>query len=170
LVIGYSLLGSARLIKKTTGNLQTQLFGISSKLQWFLLVAILFVGFYSPETSSPDYISGFKLDYSPFMVLFTIVIILLMGLHALAIKKRIEQLPFMTLIGVFLMAYIAFVISNLPYLVPHQITFMQAKADDGALMIMLYGVAVLLPLLLFYTAYAYHIFGGKVQDHEKISY
>ena len=49
-------------------------------------------------------------------------------------------------------------------------TFMQTKVDDGAYILMLYGAAVLLPLLLFYTAYAYHIFGGKVDDSKKISY
>lgn len=165
LLVGYSLLGSARLIKKTHGSLQAKFFTISGRLQWFLLLAILFVGVYSPISATSN--TWFILYNSPFMIMFIIVTVMLMAMHAFAIKQRIENLPFMTLIGAFIMAYIGFIASNLPYIVPHKLTFMQTKADDGALMLMLYGVAVLMPLLLFYTAYAYHVFGGKIDEEVK---
>lgn len=166
LIIGYTLLGSARLINKTSSDLQNSFFKISSRLQWFLLVAVLFVGVYSPTQANIN--TWFSLYNSPFMVMFVIVTVILMAMHAFAIRNRIEKLPFLTLIGIFIMAYIGFLASDLPYIIPHKLTFMQAKADDGALTLMLYGAAVLLPLLLSYTAYAYHIFGGKVD--EKTSY
>lgn len=169
LIIGYTLLGSARLIKKTHGHLQEKLFSISSKLQWLLLFIFIVVGIYSPATHS-SFKTWFVLHNSPFMIMFIISAIILMAVHAFAIKKRIESLPFIALITIFIIAYIGFGINNLPYLVPYQLTFMQAKADDNALMLMLYGAAVLLPLLLFYTGYAYHIFGGKIDANKKISY
>jgi len=162
MIVGYSLLGSARLIKKTHGALQEKFFTISARLQWFLLLAVLFVGIYSPIGTAPN--TWFVLHNSPFMIMFIMVTLMLMAIHAFAIKQRIENLPFLTLIGIFIMAYIGFIASNLPFIVPHQLTYMQTKADDGALMLMLYGVAVLMPLLLFYTAYAYHIFGGKTDE------
>ncbi|MCC2644993.1 MAG: cydB [Burkholderiales bacterium] len=162
LIMGYSLLGSARLIKKTHGALQERFFIISNKLQWLLLIAILFVGIYSPISSAMN--GWFNLYNSPFMIMFIIVTLMLMGIHAFAIRQRVENLPFMALIGIFIMAYIGFAVSNLPYIVPRKLTFMQTKADDGALTLMLYAVAVLLPLLIFYTAYAYHIFGGKTDE------
>lgn len=165
LVIGYTLLGSARLIKKTTAGLQKRFFVISSRLQWILVLVVLFVGFYSPQQNELNVLS--TLHNSPFMIMFLIVISMLSIIHVIAIKKQIENVPFMALIGIFVMAYIAFVANDLPYIVPHQLTFMQAKADDGALILMIYGAAVLLPLLLFYTAYAYHIFGGKVNEEIK---
>jgi cytochrome d ubiquinol oxidase subunit II len=159
LIIGYTLLGSARLMKKTSGELQSKFFKVSSNLQWFLLLAVLFVGFYSPTSVAESWL---KLHNSPFILMFTIVAILLMIIHSVAIKKHIENLPFMALLGIYIIAYIGFIASNLPYIVPRQMTFMEAKVDDGAFILMLYGVSVLLPLLLFYTAYAYHVFGGKV--------
>lgn len=165
LVIGYTLLGSARLIKKTTANLQQKFFVISARLQWVLVLAVLFVGFYSPQQNELNILS--TLHNSPFMIMFLIVILMLSAIHVISIKKQIENVPFMALIGIFVMAYIAFVASDLPYIVPHQLTFMQTKSDDGALILMIYGAAVLLPLLLFYTAYAYHIFGGKVDEKTK---
>ena len=170
LIIGYTLLGSARLIKKTHNELQEKFYHISGKLQWLLLLAVLFVAVYSPNTINQHTNNWFTLRNSPFIVMFIIVTVMLMAMHAIAIKQRIEKLPFMALIGTFIMAYIGFVISNLPYIVPYQLTFMQTKTDDDALMLMLYGAAVLLPLLLFYTAYAYHIFGGKVDENKKIGY
>ena len=168
LIIGYTLLGSARLMKKTRGELQKKFFKISGILQWFLLLSVLFVGFYSPVNKNS--LSWMHLDNSPFIIMFAIVVVLLMIIHAFSIKRRIENLPFMCLIGIFLIAYLAFVANNLPYIIPYQLTFMQTKSDDSAYILMLYGAAVLLPLLLFYTAYAYHIFGGKIDANKKIHY
>lgn len=170
MIIAYTLLGSARLIKKTNGALQERFFVISGRLQWLLLFAVLFVGIYSPNIINSQLKTWFTLQSSPFIVMFVIVSLMLMGMHAFAIKQRIEKLPFITLVGTFILAYIGFLASDLSYIVPHQITFMQAKADDGALILMLYGAAVLLPLLLFYTAYAYHIFSGKVDENKKTEY
>ncbi|HLX52680.1 MAG TPA: cytochrome d ubiquinol oxidase subunit II, partial [Aquella sp.] len=127
-------------------------------------IVVIFVGFYSPTmVKSP-------LLHSPFILTFAIVVTILMSIHAISIKRKIENLPFLTLVGVYIMAYIGFILNNLPYIIPGQMTFIQAKVDDGAYILMLYAVSVLLPLLLFYTAYAYHIFGGKVDDKKKITY
>jgi cytochrome d ubiquinol oxidase subunit II len=164
LILGYTLLGSARLLKKTHGELQLKLFKVSGLLQWFLFIAVIFVGFYSPNNlKSP-------LLHSPFILMFAIVVTLLMLIHAISIKRKIENLPFWALVGVYVIAYIGFILNGLPYIVPGQITYTQAKVDDSAYILMLYAVSVLLPLLLFYTAYAYHIFGGKVDDKKKITY
>jgi cytochrome d ubiquinol oxidase subunit II len=169
LLIGYTLLGSARLIKKTSGALQEKLFQISGKFQWLLLVALVCLGIFSPAHDVALKL-WFMVQGSFFMYLFVFIVVLLMSLHAFAIKKRLETIPFAALIGIFIIAYIGFGLNNLPYIVPYQLTSMQAKADDSALKLMLCGVVVLLPVLLFYTAYAYRIFGGKVDAGKKISY
>lgn len=164
LILGYTLLGSARLMKKTHGKLQDKFFKVSGYLQWFLFIAVIFVGFYSPP------ITKSSLSNSPFILMFAIVVTLLMLIHAVAIKRKIENIPFLALVGTYIVAYIGFILSDLPYIIPGQMTFMQAKVDDGAYVLMLYAVSVLLPLLLFYTAYAYHIFGDKVDDNKKLTY
>ena len=40
----------------------------------------------------------------------------------------------------------------------------QAAAPDNSLAFMIVGVAVLVPLILGYTAWAYWVFRGKVAD------
>ncbi|MBP9742019.1 MAG: cytochrome d ubiquinol oxidase subunit II [Burkholderiales bacterium] len=168
LIIGYTLLGCARLIKKTSGELQLKFYKISSWLQWLLMLALIFVGIYSPQRNKLHITYWFNLHHSPFMILFLIIIAILFIIHALAIKNKIEKLPFITIVLVFIFAYLALVTSKLPYIVPNYLTFMQARSDDGALLFMLIGAAILIPLLLIYTAYAYRVFGGK--PNEKISY
>ncbi len=168
LIIAYGLLGSARLIKKTSGTLQARFYKISGRLQWLLMLAVIVVGIYSPQSSKLQMRYWFDLQHSAFILVFLIIMAFLFAIHAFAIKNKFENLPFASLIIIFILAYLALVSSNLPYLVPNQITFMQAKADDGALLFMLIGAAILIPILLFYTAYAYKIFGGKT--NEKISY
>lgn len=168
LLIAYMLLGSARLIKKTSGELQAKFYLISKRLQWLLMLAVLSVGVYSPGSGKLQMSYWFDLKHLPFMLVFLAVIVILFAIHALAINKQIENLPFTSLVLVFVFAYLALITSKLPYLVPNKITFMDAKADDGALLFMLIGATVLVPLLLVYTAYAYRIFGGKT--NEKIGY
>ena len=44
------------------------------------------------------------------------------------------------------------------------IDFRTAAAPDNSLSFMLVGAAILIPIILAYTAYAYWVFRGKVGD------
>jgi cytochrome d ubiquinol oxidase subunit II len=52
-----------------------------------------------------------------------------------------------------------------PYIVPRSITIWQAAAPRDSQLFMLFGVAVLVPMILGYTAWAYYVFRGKVDPH-----
>jgi cytochrome d ubiquinol oxidase subunit II len=54
-------------------------------------------------------------------------------------------------------------ISLFPHIVPPQIDIWQAAAPDESLRFLLVGAALLLPLILGYTAYVYWVFRGKTQ-------
>ena len=49
-----------------------------------------------------------------------------------------------------------------PYIVPRSITIWQAAAPLSSQTFMLVGVAILVPIILAYTAWAYWVFRGKV--------
>ena len=76
-----------------------------------------------------------------------------------------EDRPFLLSIGVFLMGYIGLGISLWPWLVPFEITFRQAAAAPTSQSLLLVGTAVMLPLVLAYTAFCYYLFRGKA-SHE----
>ena len=50
-----------------------------------------------------------------------------------------------------------------PYIVPQSITIWQAASPENSQLFMLVGVAVLIPLILGYTVWAYWVFRGKVR-------
>ena len=64
---------------------------------------------------------------------------------------------------VFVAGYAGLAVSIAPYVVPYQLTLWDCAAKDNALALMLAGVAVMLPIILGYTAFVYWIFRGKAQ-------
>jgi cytochrome d ubiquinol oxidase subunit II len=83
--------------------------------------------------------------------------VLLKGLTA-----RRERSPFFAALGLFVLCFIGLGISFFPYMVPHSVTIRDAAAPDNSLAFLLVGAAVLVPMILAYTAYAYWVFRGKV--------
>ena len=57
-------------------------------------------------------------------------------------------------------------ISFYPYIVPGALTIEQAAAPDESLGFLLVGAAVLIPIILAYTGYAYWVFRGKIDPEE----
>ncbi len=80
--------------------------------------------------------------------------------HALA--RREELSPFLCALGFFLLSYLGFGISMWPHIVPPSITIWQAATHPKSQAFLLYGAAILIPLVLTYTAYVYWLFRGKV--------
>lgn len=168
LVFGYILLGSNRLIVKTTGDLQKKCFAISSKLQYLMLIFLIAVSVWSPYLDPAIRQRWFDENNMPYLAVLPFLSVLFLIGHWYGIKNKKEHLPFWCSIGVFITCYIGFIISCYPYIVPRHITYIQAAADRSSLLFMLIGACIMLPLLLYYTYYSYKIFKGKVT--EKIGY
>jgi len=54
-------------------------------------------------------------------------------------------------------------VSFYPNLVPPSLPIAEAAAPDSSLRFLLVGTAVLIPMILAYTAYSYWVFRGKVR-------
>jgi cytochrome d ubiquinol oxidase subunit II len=74
--------------------------------------------------------------------------------------------PFLAALSFFILCYVGILISFYPYIVPVSITIWQAAAPDKSLAFLLVGAALLIPIILAYTAYAYWVFRGKVDPEE----
>ena len=68
-------------------------------------------------------------------------------------------------LALFGLSFIGLGISIFPFIVPNQITIWQAASPASSQLFMLVGAAVLIPIILAYTAYAYWVFRGKVGTH-----
>jgi cytochrome d ubiquinol oxidase subunit II len=79
-----------------------------------------------------------------------------------ALKRRMDHRPFLAALAIFLLCYAGIGISFYPYILPPALTIEAAAAPEDSMIFLLVGAAVLIPLILGYTAYAYWVFRGKV--------
>lgn len=174
--IGYVLLGACWLVLKSEGELQTRALGWA-KLS-LLSVAVCFA-LVSLATLSvnPQVVDrwGFSLTEINFARLLPLSPIPLAGmllcalvwrdLSALSADPRTAPhwRPWLYTAGIFLTGYLGLAISIFPDIVPFEISIWEAAARDNALGFMAVGAAIMLPIILAYTAYVYHLFWGKVQ-------
>ena len=75
-------------------------------------------------------------------------------------------IPFLAALGLFVLSYAGIGISFYPYIVPGALTIEEAAAPDSSLGFLLVGAAVLVPIILIYTGYAYWVFRGKIDPEE----
>jgi cytochrome d ubiquinol oxidase subunit II len=73
-------------------------------------------------------------------------------------------LPFLLTLGLYLLCFIGLGISMYPDIVPGSVSIVQAATARDSQVFMLIGVAVMLPVILAYTAWSYWVFRGKVGE------
>jgi cytochrome d ubiquinol oxidase subunit II len=162
LLVGYSLLGATWLIMKTTGELQERAY----RFAWITGFGTLaLIGIVSLVTPFLDPIFMARWFAFP-ALLYTAPVPLLVALTAVilfnGLLKRQERSPFLAAIALFVLSYIGLGISFYPYILPPSITIWSAAAPDESLKFLLVGAAILVPLILAYTAWSYWVFRGKV--------
>ena len=163
LVAGYALLGATWLILKTEGQLRDRAYHLSWYLLFALLAAIaavsiatllLTIHYAQRWFTWPNIVLT-----APVPVAVAAVTVLLLN----NLAERRDGWPFPLSLLLFLLSYAGLGISMYPYIVPQSITIWQAAAPANSQVFMLVGVAVLIPLILAYTGWAYWVFRGKVQ-------
>jgi cytochrome d ubiquinol oxidase subunit II len=163
LVVGYSLLGATWLVLKTEGELRDRAYLLS----WYLLFAMLgAIGAVSIATPFLDIQYARRWFSWPGMILtapvpIAVAAVTVLLLRSLAAKR--DSQPFFLTLVLFALSYAGLGISMYPYIVPQSITIWQAAAPENSQIFMLFGVAILVPLILGYTAWAYWVFRGKVR-------
>lgn len=161
-ICGYVLLGCGWLIIKTKGHIQQT----AQSMAWvsLSLVALFMLIFsiWTPLLSTFHWQRWLSYANIPYLATLPLCTMMLFALCAYALYHRYEYLPFIMTIGIFLCGAIGVTISTYPYIVPQSMTFSEAAAPASALAFMLYGITIMLPVLLSYTAYAHYIFRGKV--------
>jgi cytochrome d ubiquinol oxidase subunit II len=165
LVVGYALLGTTWLIMKTENETQNHAFRLAPRFAAGTIGCMLAVSAATPFLNA-DYFQNWFLWPR---VLFTAQVPILVALASIALfvalHRRYEYWPFLISLSLFALGLIGLGVSMFPYVVPRALTIWQAAAPDSSLIFMLVGSAVLLPIILIYTAYSYWVFRGKT-GHE----
>jgi len=163
LVIGYALLGATWLVLKTEGGLRDKAY----HLCWYLLFAMLLaIGTVSIATPFLHIQYAQRWFTWPNVVLTAPVPLAVAAVTVLllrALANRQDSQPFFLTLALFALSYAGLGVSMYPYIVPQSITIWQAAAPETSQIFMLVGVAILVPLILGYTGWAYWVFRGKIR-------
>lgn len=167
LVAAYGLLGTTWLIYKTDGDLQ-EWARDNAKLALVLTVLATFIISLWTPLAVPR-IAERWFTWPNLVLLSPIPVLSLFA--AVTCWRSIEEIgadakPFLAAVALFVLGFVGLVVSNVPYLVPDSLTVWQAAAAPSSQLFMLVGTAILLPIILGYTAFVYWTFRGKVRFGE----
>ncbi|MNC70641.1 cytochrome oxidase subunit II [compost metagenome] len=80
-----------------------------------------------------------------------------------ALRKRHSHLPFIGVAGLVFLGYLGLAISIWPNIVPPGISLWQAASPPSSQLFALIGALFIIPVILVYTFWSYHVFRGKVK-------
>ncbi|MCA6112465.1 cytochrome d ubiquinol oxidase subunit II [Bradyrhizobium cenepequi] len=163
LVMGYALLGATWMVMKTEGALRDKAYQLSWVLLFAMLGAIVAVSIATPFLSVQYTERWFTW---PNIILTAPVPVAVAGVTVLLLRSlanKYDYQPFFLTLALFFLSYAGLGISMYPYIVPQSITIWEAASPPNSQIFMLVGVAILIPLILAYTGWAYWVFRGKVR-------
>lgn len=167
---GYCLIGAGWLIWKCEGALQRKAVSWMKNHLIFSCVGIILVSVSTPLVSARIFDKWFEfpaiLALAPIPAMTTILVVFL---YILLRKMPMPDdqkswLPLVTTIGIYILCFSGLAYSFYPYIVPNQLTIVDAASAPESLIIILIGTLIILPILIAYTALAYYIFRGKAAD------
>jgi cytochrome d ubiquinol oxidase subunit II len=164
-VVSYALLGACWLIYRTEGELQERAYVLARWLAVGTSVAVAAVSAATPFLEAAYYKRWFSAPNVYFLWPIPLFAAAAAWGFFRALSKRRELQPFLCALALFLLSFIGLGVSMFPYLIPGHITIWQAAAPRSSQLFMLVGTAVLVPVIVAYSAYAYWVFRGKV-GHE----
>lgn len=166
MIAGYTLLGSTYLLIKTTGAVQERAF---RQARWAGVLVLGFMGLVTIWTPIHDP-TMMERWFSPpriyFIWAFPLLGLVAFPLLIKSLRAKREVAPFCYSVLLFLAGYLGLQASIYPYAIPPGVTIYEAAAQPQTLIFTLFGVCVVIPVGLAYTAYSYWVFRGKVVAEE----
>ena len=169
LPMAYVLLGAAWLIMKTEGALQHKAIAWA-KMAWApMVVGLALISLATPWISATVRERWFTLP----AVIALMAIPLVTVAALLAVRRLLDTrvvrgplcwLPFVLLIGVFVLGFLGLAYSLYPYVVIDRLTIWQAASSPAALKVILFGVCISVPAIAAYTVFSYRVFSGKATE------
>jgi cytochrome bd ubiquinol oxidase subunit II len=166
LVIGYSLLGATWLVMKTTGELLERARRIALVTAVATLAAMGVFSLWTPFLEPLYLARWFSWPTAVFSVIVPLLVLGCFTILLYGLRRGRDARPFLAALGLFVLGYAGIGISFYPYMIPTSVTIWDAAAPESSLKFLLIGAAVLVPVILAYTAYSYWVFRGKVDPEE----
>jgi cytochrome d ubiquinol oxidase subunit II len=162
LVAGYALLGACWLNWKTEGELQDQAVRYARRLGVVLLstIGLVSLATLTLETRYFERWLAWPGILATAQVPLATLIVTVLFYRSLA--RRRDAQPFFWALSLFGLCLLGLGISIWPDVIPARVTIWEAAAPHRSQVFMLIGAAIMVPIILAYTAWAYWVFRGKV--------
>ncbi|GAA0272326.1 cytochrome d ubiquinol oxidase subunit II [Alteraurantiacibacter aestuarii] len=161
-VAGYALLGACWLVWRLEDDLQEKARRLALRAGLATAGLMGAVSLYNlalrPEYAERWLTAPEVYWAAPVPILTAIVAIFLWR----SLKGKAESAPFWLSLGLFFLGMLGLGVTIWPNVVPPDVTIWDAAAPYRSQVFMLVGVAITMPLIIGYTAWAYWVFRGKV--------
>ena len=166
-VAGYALLGACWLIWRTDGSLQNRARTRASALVFWVLGAMALVSLATLFLEG-DYWRRW-LTFPGILLCAPVPILTALAGFKLVtgIGRSADHVPFLMALALFLLGFAGLGISLYPHILPPSLTLHQAAAPAASLRFLIVGAAVIVPMILAYTGWAYWVFRGKTSAGAK---
>jgi len=171
LVAAYCLMGACWLIMKTEGALQLQAVRWARGGLLLTMAGIAAISVATPMVSAGIFARWFSFPNIVLLLPIPAVTVALFAVIFRSLQRlpvRLAQgneygawVPFGATVGVFLLAFYGLAYSLFPWLVIDRLNIWQAASAPEAMGVILLGAAVVLPMIIGYTVFAYRVFWGK---------
>lgn len=166
MVTGYALLGAVWLIMKTEGELEQRARKMATPLLAAMMVFIGIVSIWTPLQIGRIADRWFSTPNIFFLSQIPLATALTAWLCWYGIRRGRPIMPFAAAVGLFLLAFLGLVASNVPYLVPPSMTVWEGASHPASQIFYLIGAAIMLPIILVYTVLVFWLFRGRIRSGE----
>jgi cytochrome d ubiquinol oxidase subunit II len=158
---------------KTTGSLQVRAVGWARRALAGTTLGIAAVSVATPLISDRIFTKWFGLPQIVLLLpipIATLVLLLVVWRSLSRLPLRLSQqneygiwVPFACTVGLFMLAFYGLAYSLFPFLIVDRMDIWQAASAPESLWIIFVGAAVVLPVIIAYSVFAYRVFWGKAQ-------
>lgn len=167
LAAGYALLGAAWLVMKTTGPVRERARAQARAALVGTLAFIALISLWTP-LKFPDIAARWFATPNLFYLAPVPVVTALAALAAWrGLARGGRYVPLFGAASLFVLGFVGLAVSFYPYLVPPSLTIWQAAAAPSSQLFSFVGAAIMLPIVLGYTAFVHYTFRGTVEPGDK---
>lgn len=163
-VIGYTLLGATFLIMKLTGRAEEHAYRLARVAAVGTIALMAAVSLATPFLTQRYWARWFDWQSILFTSQVPLLTTIMVAALLFTLVKRRRYAPFLLSLALFALGMIGLGVSMWPDVVPGSLSIWDAAAPERSQMFMLVGVAIIMPIILAYTGWAYWVFRGKVEQ------
>ncbi len=165
-IVGYTLLGTTYLMIRMQGVLKDRLYWLSKYLAAAMLAVAAVVSLWCPLRYEWIFNRWFSLPNFYYYASLPALSLFAFTMLFRSLAQRRPVAPFVWTLVIFVASFAGLGATFFPYLVPGAITVFEAAAAPNTLVFMLAIVSFFIPIMIFYNAYQYAVFSGKL-DQDK---